>query len=294
MPSEIKKLFLTVIISILFIGCNGGKMEEQKIHNNVLENIPASTWEKLAQKKIFFGHQSVGNNILDGIRDLMKENPRIKLNIIETSNPADFDAPLFAHARVGKNRDPRSKIDAFTRLMEEGIGGNRADIAFFKFCYVDFGASANIDIKDVFGYYKKSMSKLRNKYPKKNFVHFTVPLETSKIPFKFWLKIFKSTGWSYRLKMIKNIKNIWRYDANIKRNEFNELIRREYAGKEPVFDLAKIESTHPDGKRETFTKHGKRYYSLVPDYTHDGGHLNELGRKIAAEQLLLLLANISK
>lgn len=122
MPSEIKKLFLTVIISILFIGCNGGKMEEQKIHNNVLENIPASTWEKLVQKKIFFGHQSVGNNILDGIRDLMKENPRIKLNIIETNNPTDFNAPLFAHARVGKNRDPRSKIDAFANFIDKGIG----------------------------------------------------------------------------------------------------------------------------------------------------------------------------
>ena len=292
MPSEIKKLFLTVIISILLIGCNGGKMTEEKVHFTSIKDVPNSALEKLSQKKIFFGHQSVGNNILDGIRDLMQENPQIKLNIVETSNPADFDAPLFAHARVGKNRDPISKIDAFTRLMEEGIG-NRADIAFFKFCYVDFGASANADIKEVFGYYKKSMSRLKDKYPKITFVHFTVPLETSKIPFKFWLKIFKNAGWSYRLKMIKNIRNIWRYDANIKRNEFNELITKEYADKEPVFDLAKMESTHPDGTRETFTKDGKTYYSMVPGYTYDGGHLNEAGRKRVAEQLLIFLVNQS-
>jgi lysophospholipase L1-like esterase len=41
---------------------------------------------------------------------------------------------------------------------------------------------------------------------------------------------------------------------------------------------------------------------MVPDYTYDGGHLNETGRnKVAkqllillAKQLLILLANISK
>ena len=45
---------------------------------------------------------------------------------------------------------------------------------------------------------------------------------------------------------------------------------------------------------ETFTKDGENYYSLVPDYTDDGGHLNEKGRKIVAEQLLILLANLSE
>ena len=90
------------------------------------------------------------------------------------------------------------------------------------------------------------------------------------------------------------IKNMWRYDANIKRNEFNKLIRKEYAGKEPVFDLAEMESTHPDGRRGAFSKDGKTYYSMIPDYTHDGGYLNEKGRKKDSEQLLILLANLSE
>jgi lysophospholipase L1-like esterase len=37
---------------------------------------------------------------------------------------------------------------------------------------------------------------------------------------------------------------------------------------------------------------GKTYYHLVPDYTNDGGHLNETGRKLVAEQLLLTIAAI--
>ncbi|MCK4828523.1 hypothetical protein KA005_73005, partial [bacterium] len=66
MPSEIKKLFLTVIISILLIGCNGGKMEEEENHFSKLKEVHASGWRQIAHTKIFFGHQSVGNNILDG------------------------------------------------------------------------------------------------------------------------------------------------------------------------------------------------------------------------------------
>ena len=88
------------------------------------------------------------------------------------------------------------------------------------------------------------------------------------------------------------IKKIWEYDDNIKRNEYNEMIIKKYEGKEPVFDIAKIQSTFPDGTRCSFSKDGKTYYSMVPEYTNDGGHLNEIGRKKVAEQFLILLTNL--
>ena len=56
--------------------------------------------------------------------------------------------------------------------------------------------------------------------------------------------------------------------------------------------VQKLESTFSDGTRATFTKDGKTHYSLVPEYTYDSGHLNETGRKKAAEQLLILLASL--
>ncbi|MBW2608023.1 MAG: hypothetical protein JRD05_10355 [Deltaproteobacteria bacterium] len=71
------------------------------------------------------------------------------------------------------------------------------------------------------------------------------------------------------------------------------MLRKEYDGKEPVFDIAKIESTFPNGTRCSFTKDGKTYYSMVPEYTYDSGHLNETGRKKVAEQLLILLAQLN-
>jgi len=78
--------------------------------------------------------------------------------------------------------------------------------------------------------------------------------------------------------------------ANVKRNQFNHLLRTELEGKELIFDLARIESTFPDGSRASFTNAGKTYDALVPDYTYDGGHLNEAGRRMVAEQFLVFLA----
>ena len=97
----------------------------------------------------------------------------------------------------------------------------------------------------------------------------------------------------YDVKKLTGKKEFWEYDHNVARNKFNDLLKREYAGKESVFDLAKIESTYPDGRRETFKRKDKRFYSLVHDYTHDGAHLKELGRKKVAEQFLIFLANLN-
>ncbi len=57
-----------------------------------------------------------------------------------------------------------------------------------------------------------------------------------------------------------------------------------------IFDLSKVESTYLDGSRESFEKDDGTYYALSPDYTYDGGHLNELGRKLAAKELIRVLA----
>ena len=164
--------------------------------------------------------------------------------------------------------------------MEEGIG-EKVDITFFKFCFVDIDAST--DVRRLFSDYKNKMSWLKNKYPGKNFVHVTVPLLER-----------KGTTFRKRINKLLGKKSIFDDDHNVARNEFNELLRKECDGNEPVFDLAKIESIYPDGRRAEFKRNGERYYSLVPDYTHDGGHLNERGRKVVAEQLLILLASLSE
>ena len=259
-------------------------MSEEVIKFPSIKDIPAAKWKKLSQKKIYFGHQSVGFNIIDGIKDLMKENPQIKLNLVETADQSDFELGLFAHSKVGKNVDPKSKIDEFAKFINKGIG-QKADAAALKFCYVD--VRKGTEVRNVFSNYKNSMSRLMKDYPDTKFVHLTVPLTS------------KPTGLQGLVRGVKNtIKKIigrpvFDYHDNIKRSLINEMLIQEYYGKAPIFDLAKIESTFPDGTRCTFNKDGKTYYSMVPEYTDDGGHLNKTGRKKVAEQLLIFFANLN-
>lgn len=273
-----KSIVAFLLISSFILGCQGGKTMTNKGKLHSISEIPAEDWQKLSQKKIYFGHQSVGNNIIDGINKIMQSNKTIKLNIVKTTDPAAFDKPIFAHSDVGKNDDPESKIKAFQEYIRKGIG-NKADFAFFKFCFWDIRNKT--DVKAVFQSYKEALSQLKTKFPSTRFIHMTVPLMSYQ------------NGIKSRIKRVLNM-SIESDIDNIKRNELNELILNEYNGKEPVFDIAMAESTLPDGTRTSFSKDGKTYYTLADDYTNDGGHLNEKGQKVVVEQFLVFLAQLSK
>ena len=240
-----------------------------------IKDIPTSSWERLAHKRIFFAHQSVGFDIVAGIEDLLKENSLPLLKITETNILSDSVEPVFAHCRLGKNGDPEFKCVDFARFLEEG-GGNRADMAFLKFCYVD--VTTRTDVNRLFTQYKEMMSSLREKYPRMIFIHFSVPVTATPNDFKGRIKRFfgLSSG---------------EQRDNIKRNQFNEKLRKEYRTEKTLFDLAELQSTFPDGSKAFFKNGNKMYPCLVPDYTNDGGHLNAKGRKRVAEQLLVFLAS---
>jgi len=242
-----------------------------------IKSIPDETWQKLSQKKIYFGHQSVGNNIIDGIKDITRDNPQIKLNIVETEDPQNFIAPIFAHSPIGKNMDPASKSADFSEKIAQNLG-SKLDIAFFKFCYIDITAST--DAEKVFTGYQNSTAQTKKSFPKVTVVHLTTPL-----------RVIQASGPRTWLKTIIG-RPIGGYKDNMKREQFNAMLRNEYTGKEPIFDLAAIESTNPDGSRFSFTQGGKTGYALVPEYTDDGGHLNERGRRLVAEQLLIFLSKL--
>jgi hypothetical protein len=267
-------IFFAVIFSI---SCSGGEMSEKNGILDDIKNIPGSVWKNLSEKKIYFGHQSVGFNIIDGMNDVMKNDQRVKLNIVETNDPSEFDKPLFAHSRVGENQDPISKNNTFKEIMKKGIGGS-ADFSFFKYCYIDI--KSETDIEKLFTEYRDTLSQLNNDYPGTTFIHVTVPLVVVQKGPRVWVK--KIIG-----------RAIGGYNDNIRRNQFNDMLKNYYLGKEPVFELGRIESTFADGSIETFKKDGKVYHAMVPQYASDGRHLNEKGRKIVAEQLLIFLANLA-
>lgn len=268
-PVSVLGVLLVCLAIFSFSGC---KREDMKP-----EHAPID-WKILASSRIFFGHQSVGENILKGIQDVLKDTQEVSLRLVKTRDPESLHESAFAHADIGRNGDPKSKCDDFADLMDKGFG-DETDIAFFKFCFVDIMADTRVE--DVFLYYKSTIERLKERYPRTIFVHVTVPLVRVSTGPRVWIKKALGTlgGW---------------HADNTARNRYNELLLEHYKGKEPVFDLAGIESTFPDGRRCSFRYKGQHYYSLVPAYTDDGGHLNFMGRRIVAERLLGFLSGVAR
>jgi hypothetical protein len=266
-----------LILIIFMISCD--QRTETNLYQlekmNLLKNIPQTQWDTLASKKIYFGHQSVGFNIMDGVKMHLKDNPNIGLHIAEGQSPDIFTTTVFAHDRNGKNGDPKSKIDAFCNAVESGLG-NSIDMAGFKFCYVDF--KKGTDVNDVFQYYKFKMKALQLKYPNLQIVHFTVPIRSlQKGPKGLINKILgREIGVS----------------DNSVRQKFNDLLLNEFKG-QPVFNIAQFESTFPDGSRCFTEVAGEKIYSMVPAYTYDSGHLSDKGKFIVSAHLLTFLAEQS-
>ena len=229
----------------------------------------------IESKKVFFGHQSVGANIIQGLRDLMVRDPRLKLKIVTSADPESVPGPAVVESSIGQNGNPRSKDEAFAAILDKGLG-RQGGIAMYKYCYVDIDASTNV--QQMFENYREEIEALRVKYPLLKIVHITVPLTTVEPATRAWVKTLLGRATER--------------DADAKRNEFNRRLRQTYAGRDPIFDLAEGESTSPDGSRSYFIRDNERVFTLASEYTTDGGHLNEAGRLALAERLLFLLAII--
>ncbi len=268
-------LLLAVLFFLNFMGGSAVASDNNGLKS--INDVVSEDWKKLSGQRIFFGHHSVGNNIFSGINDLQKKHPEISLNIIKSHDAASFSSAAFLHSAVGNNTDPISKIHEFDLFMHNGLGA-KADIAFFKFCFVDVVRTT--DIQQLFKEYTSVIDKIQKDYPDLTIVHSTVPLQVHKMTWKTY---------------VKNIMkfNSWKYTDNVRRNEFNTMLLAKYGKKGKVFDLALLEATDQDGSIEQFQgPGGKKYLALAPAYSNDGAHLNTIGAKFIAEQLLLFLLNV--
>ncbi|WP_448564599.1 hypothetical protein [Trichothermofontia sp.] len=294
-----KFLFLAFIFLVSLLGIlifNGIKIQIKhqdmaSFTSTALHSVPESAWQSLSTKRIIFGHQFVGFNIIQGMEELLGKNPSINLEIIDTSRYWEIEKPGFFHFQVEENTQPQTKIDDFIRVVESTEEHGAIDIAFFKFCYVDIDPDTNV--VEVFTQYKQGMQQLSQAFPQTTFIYVTVPLESEASGIRKWAKRVK-----YSLQqLLDKSQQSSHFSANFYRNEFNALIRKEFEGKAPIFDLAQIESTYPNaypnGEKRFSMVDERPYFSLVLDYTDDGGHLNQLGRQIVAEKLLVFLAQLS-
>jgi len=107
----------------ILISCAGEKtMDPLSLSLQRLRAVPQERWDALSGRRVFFGHQSVGANVLSGVRTVLADTPGVRLELVEASDPGALDRPVLAHAFIGRNGDPMGKIDHFRSLLENGIG----------------------------------------------------------------------------------------------------------------------------------------------------------------------------
>ena len=229
--------------------------------------IDQSLLNPVLSRKVYFGHQSVGKNMMSGVEALRKSKPDlVNLRAVEIQAAPEITGPGIYHSKIGKNRDTQSKIQEFEEILRNGVG-EAVDVAVMKFCYVDIVAET--DVKALFGAYREAMERIQKRHPKLALLHATVPLTVH--------------GSGLRGKLRAWIKG----DAtNAKRMEYNELVRNHFGKEDKVFDIAAAESTLADGTRVTFRHDGRICEAISPKYADGAGHLNEAGGQHVAAEFL--------
>lgn len=228
----------------------------------------------VADARVFFGHQSVGDNILGGLPAVYDDAGVAAPRIVEIDAKVSDDAPFVGHAHVGTNGDPASKVAAFTDLLRSGLG-DQADVALLKFCYVDVDSTT--DAQALFDTYAGAMDALQQEYPGLKLIYTTVPLSTDR-------------GWKSKVKAGLGRDDHMGPADNLVRERYNALVRKRYAATGRLFDIAKVESTNADGTQARRDKDGDTYHVLAEDLALDPGHLNAQGSKSAAAEFVRIVS----
>lgn len=249
-------LWLAGLLPVLACGVETDQGKEETrivVEESVKQDLAA-----LRGARIFFGHHSVGANILEGVSELSKASG-IDVRIEE--------------APVGENTKPLGKFEDFAKRGEANPSDGTQLMAM-KLCYVDFRPDTNVG--ELVQAYAAAVDRVKKARPGVRVVHVTPPLMAR--PSDLKSKVSRTLG-----------KSIWEDEANAKRLEFKQKLLERFPG-DPVFDLASVESTRPDGTKEEYDVDGRKVPMLWPGYTSDGGHLNERGRVAAAKAFVHTLA----
>lgn len=216
--------------------------------------------------RLFFGHQSVGSDVLHGVREQAGARAVPLITLTSSQEPAAAQADTVLHAKLGTNGDPASKLAAFESTLSAGIA-TQVDCAMFKLCYVDITTRAAAEA--TWQEYATAMERIESTYPLLRVLHCTVPLRA--LPSGVYATLRRVFGHRHA-----------ELDRNRAREAFNDRLRARFP-QERLFDLALAESRRSNGERCIGSE---RVPGLVPAYTHDGGHLNMLGRRVMANAFL--------
>ncbi|GAB4047237.1 hypothetical protein [Catellatospora paridis] len=264
---------------LIFDGKDKAVTTDEVVGGVATAQVSAEDLAKVSRTRVFFGHQSVGGNVLNGVGAVYGAHSLSAPPIEERRDAPTASGGFVAHAPIGENTKPLDKIKDFDALIRGGIGA-QVDVAMMKLCYVDIAPGTDVDA--LFAAYRDTIAALERDFPNVTFVKATVPLTTQYgrlTRLKQWV-----TGTAHG--------DLFGPASNVTRERLNQLIRKEY-GDAHLFDVAAVESAAPDGDRAGGTYDGQPYFVLADAFAADEGHLNGEGAQRAAVAWLAAVAQAS-
>lgn len=255
--------------------------KSMSIQGNVASAITTADLTAVASTRVFFGHFSVGMNLLNAVPGVYADHAVSAPPIEQGGTQPGPNGGFIAHQFIGTEVDGKPPLEDFDRIMRGGMG-RQVDVALMKFCWGDVQSKTDVD--DLFASYRDTMAALERDFPNVTFIHVTEPLTTESGLF---------TELKTKLNTLLGRSDWYGQRANVARERLNALIRGEYAGRH-LFDLAAIESTKPDGMRVSGRYDNQGYFALYDGYASDMAQLNTVGSKIAATAFLEAIAQASR
>ena len=253
----------------------------------------ARPWD-ITQRYMFFGHNSVGGNIVAGIGSVT--NLRIlspgtgdvsnygARHFNTTTNDHSTRRPALLNTAYGLYSSYDGAITSINRFVDQVHGimngtmngnnfipGQRLDIVFMKFCYVVYENITNAQVDLIFNHYATQMALLQTEFPELIIVHFT---QTNRPCGNFQLI----------------------YDANARAMRYRQHILDTYGRTGRVFDLTLTEATN--GQNVNYCPYtdseGNPVLGMQQGYSVGGndGHLNDTGRRAVGNALADFLARV--
>lgn len=229
---------------------------------------------RLRSVKVVFGHMSVGEDVIAGVRELGRGDGEPGVAVFPLKNTEVPSQPGLWHLTLGHNADPVAKIRRFEEIAK-GFQNSPPDAVMMKLCYVDIVAAS--DLERIQRAYRDMVKTVEGVLPRTRVLHVTTPLEAAPVG---KAKLRRAIGGLIgRAGPVRD---------NGQREAYNKWLRREYGSSGTVLDLAQMESNGAQGSCVA------RFDSEVPmmysTYTDDGGHLNRTGRKVVASAFLMALS----
>jgi hypothetical protein len=228
----------------------------------------------LRGRRVFFAHQSVGANLLQGLQQLGAALPGLAPALLESARPEPIASGVWQHARLGQNGLPLLKLERLREWIDAGLGA-RVDVVLFKLCYADVGPATQVE--DLHAVLMKTLEGLRERFRDTRFVPMTVPLTAPPRGLRAHLKrcLLLPPGGAAE---------------NARRHALNERLR---AHQSPLFDLAAYEALDPSGVRAEVSLGGQKVPVLAPQNTSDGGHLVPAAQVRIARKLVEFVAGLA-